>query len=192
MWTGYWWEFTVEVVAGPTNVHLLSSKKQSQLLIMKGPQALTISSSFTLLITALYCAIIGVGVNANNQIYLKRILTAQTHGTAQLNRKKTTFWKLNLTPPFQNKTLPRSLQNMSTDESSRSQTTLINSKYSGNKKWNLFAKGVVCLVTECSSHSGLHSPGMNHFYFELFYYLFFWIIFLQSVDINEQFCMENL
>lgn len=93
MWTGYWWEFTVEVVAGPTNVHLLSSKKQSQLLIMKGPQALTISSSFTLLITALYCAIIGVGVNANNQIYLKWILTAQTHGTAQLNRKKNNILK---------------------------------------------------------------------------------------------------
>lgn len=73
------------------NVHLLSSKKQSQLLIINSPQALTFSSSFTLLIIVLYCVIIGNSESANNQIYLKWSLPAQSHETAQLNKKNQHF-----------------------------------------------------------------------------------------------------
>lgn len=73
------------------NVHLFSSKKQSQLLIIDGPQAPTFSSSFTLLIIALYCAIIGDSENTNNHIYFKWTLPAQSHGTIPLNRRSQYF-----------------------------------------------------------------------------------------------------
>lgn len=52
----------------------------------------------------LYGVTIGNNENADNQIYLKWTIPDESHETAQLNRKKSSFEKLNPTVPFQSKT----------------------------------------------------------------------------------------